>query len=388
GWTARSATVGGDLTWVDSAQRDGGWGSDVDAVRPDYDGAWVGGIVPALLGRAGAGWLPEPLADAEGTVLLVLDGLGWRMLEVHRERLLTVAGMTGGPIRTVVPSTTAAGLTSISTGVPPATHGIVGYRIRAGGQPLNVLRWPSENGPDPQAVQPVRPFLGREIPVVTRAEFRGSGFTRAHLRGTTLIGWKTTSALVTHVRGLAGPKRRFAYAYYDGIDKVAHEFGLRNAFLPAELSAVDRLVADLLDALPDTWALLVTADHGQVHVGADAVVALDAVAAYVAAYAGEGRFRTLHARTGKARDLHAACADTYGDRAWVLSRDELFDGGWLGPGGSLAVRGRVGDVILAAREPVMFVDPGLAKEASMRSHHGSMTADEMIVPLLAARGRA
>ncbi len=131
-----------------------------------------------------------------------------------------------------------------------------------------------------------------------------------------------------------------------------------------------------------------TADHGQVHVDADGVVGLAEVAGMVAAYAGEGRFRTLHARAGAVADLRAACEQVYGDRAWVFSRERLFDEGWLGPRAGLEVRSRIGDVVLAAREPVIFSDPDHPHEAAMRSHHGSLTAGEMLVPLLAGRGRA
>ena len=43
------------------------------------------------------------------------------------------------------------------------------------------------------------------------------------------------------------------------------------------------------------------------------------------------------------------------------------------------------DVVLAARGPVAFVDPRLPREAHLISAHGSMTAAEMQVPLLAGR---
>ena len=358
----------------------------MEPIRPDYGGAWTGGVIPALLDGLVAPWLPEPLTDARGVLLLVCDGLGWEMTQAHAAQLPAIGSLQGDAITTVVPSTTAAGLTSIATGVPPSKHGLTGYRIRVAGEPLNVLQWPGRTGPDPTVVQPVAPFMGRNVPVVTRAEFRHSGFTQAHLRNTTLIGWRTTSAVVEHCRRLARSDHEIVYAYYDGVDKVAHEYGLKNEFLLTELTATDRLVADLLSVLPADWALLLTADHGQVQVEQDGVVGLDAVDGLVASYSGEGRFRTLHARSGASAELAAACVQAYGDVAWVFTRDRLFDEGWLGEGASLAVRGRVGDVILAAREPVIFLDPDLEPEATMRSHHGSLTAAEMYVPLLAGRG--
>ena len=58
----------------------------------------------------------------------------------------------------------------------------------------------------------------------------------------------------------------FVYAYYDGIDKVAHEYGL-DFFYDAELVFVDRMVEYLIETLPAGAALVITADHGQVDVG-------------------------------------------------------------------------------------------------------------------------
>ena len=44
--------------------------------------------------------------------------------------------------------------------------------------------------------------------------------------------------------------------------------------------------------------------------------------------------------------------------------------------------------MLAAREPVAFVDPAMPQETTLIAMHGSLTPDEMHVPLLAARGHA
>ncbi|HWB72516.1 MAG TPA: alkaline phosphatase family protein [Egibacteraceae bacterium] len=361
----------------------------MEPVRPDYAGAWIGAVVPALLGGQPATWLPEPTVGAASHVLLVLDGLGWHAIEGHRQRLPTLAAMAGSPVTAVAPSTTAAGLTSICTGLTPAEHGVVGYRMRVGGQVLNVLRWHGGDGwsPDPAGVQPIPPFLGKKVPVVTRAEFRKSGFTLAHLRGSRLPGWRTTATLVEHCRRLVDGGERFVYAYYDGVDKVSHEYGLLDGFFAAELGAADRLVADLLDVLPETCVLVVTADHGQVHVGTDATLELKALDPLIATYSGEGRFRSLHARVGAARDLLTAAQEAFGEVAWVFTRDQLFDEGWMGSGAAAEVRSRVGDVVLAARTATAFVDPTDPLEASLVGRHGSLTPDEMIVPLLAARGR-
>ena len=194
--------------------------------------------------------------------------------------------------------------------------------------------------------------------------------------------------LVQHVRRLVAGGAGFVYAYYPGVDEVAHAYGLGEPYLPAELAATDALVGDLLDALPDDVALVVTADHGQVHVGAEGWIGLGPLDAMVEAYSGDGRFRYLHARKGAAGDLVAAARERHAGDAWVLTRDQLLDEGWLGPEPLPATRRRVGDVVLAARTGVGFVDPTLPREAELISAHGSLTTAEMLVPLVASRGRA
>jgi hypothetical protein len=362
--------------------------TQVNPTVPDYHGAWVGGLLPGLRASTPPAWMPDPVrGDADIFLVLVLDGLGWRMLTEREELAPTMCSMEGGPITTVAPSTTAAALTSITTGATPAEHGVVGYRFRVGGQVMNALRWQydgEKRGPKPTEVQAITPFGGYDTPVVSKAEFATTGFTAAHLRGGTLHGWRTPATIVTRCRNLLAEGHRMVYAYYDGIDRVSHAFGLADDFLRDEIRATDRLVAELLDVLPARGALVVTADHGQVDVGAAGQRSLDAVAPLVAAYSGEGRFRSLHARTGAAGELLAAARECFGDLAWVRSRDEVVAEGWLGHRMNRTVAGRLGDVVLAAREPVAFVDPGYLQEATLESMHGSLTDDEMLVPLLAA----
>ena len=92
--------------------------------------------------------------------------------------------------------------------------------------------------------------------------------------------------------------------------------------------------------------------------------------------------------SGAAGELHAAAAELVGGDAWVFTRERLFDEGWLGPDPIGPARARVGDVVLAAKTAVGFVDPTFPRETGLRSAHGSLTPAEMEVPLLSGRGRA
>ena len=367
---------------------------------PDYGGACVDQVVSTVLrsGRGGSAatretapaWLPEPAVGATQAVVLVLDGLGWAQLKERPGLAPTMNSMAGGPVTTVAPSTTAAALTSITTGCPPATHGIVGYRLRVDADRiLNVLRWKTTAGDartaiPPEGFQSLEAFASTKPPVVTRAEVAESGFTRAHMAGARMYGWRMPSTLVATVRALLADGERFVYAYYDGVDKVAHEFGFGPTY-DAELVAADRLVHDLIDALPTGAALVVVSDHGQVDVG-DRVVTLDAdIADRTTMLSGEGRFRWLHARPGMLEAVASAAHRRYDDAAWVRTRDEAVAEGWFGGELSDVVAHRLGDVVIAPSDPVAILDPADPGEQWMRCRHGSLTPEEMLVPLLASR---
>jgi predicted AlkP superfamily pyrophosphatase or phosphodiesterase len=321
--------------------------------------------------------------------LLALDGLGWDQLEARRALAPTLATMAGDAITTVAPSTTATALSSLTLGCPPGEHGVVGYRINVRGDVLNVLRWQTPAGDardviPPDVIQGRPAFRGHRPPVVTRAEFAGTGFTLAHLVDVQFHGYRMTSTLVTEVKGLLRHGAPFVYAYYDGIDKVAHEYGLGEHY-DAELAAADRLVAELLGVLPAGACLVVTSDHGEMQIG-DAIVPIDDdVMRHVQLLSGEGRFRWLHARPGEVDDLHAAALACHGDRAWVRTRDEVVAEEWFGPKVSEAAAARFGDVVLAANDPVAFEDPADTGPYRLQARHGSLTSAEMRVPLLAAR---
>src|SRR6202034_3880703 len=258
----------------------------------------------------------------------------------------------GGPITSVAPSTTACALTTLVTGKTPAEHGVVVYRVAVDGEVMNVLQW-SGRGADARMTvpaakfQPCPSFPGSHgpVPVVTRQDYGPTGFTAAHLGRVELHRWYTPAGLVTTVRQLAAAGAPFVYAYYEGIDKVAHAEGL-GPFYDDELRAADRLVGDVLEALPSGSVLVVTADHGQVDVGDSVELLGPEIMEGVTLISGEGRFRWLHVRPGATGDTAETAAALHGDVAWVRTREQIIDEGWLGGVPSPEVASRLGDVAL------------------------------------------
>ena len=356
---------------------------------PDYAGRCISNVVPAIVGRSAL--LPELARSASQIVLLVLDGLGWTQLQSRREIAPTLAAMQGGPITSVAPSTTSTALTSIVTGTPPAVHGVVGYRLRvADDRVLNILRWRTADGDARQTLparelqtQPAFPGAAQPVPVVTKAEFASTGFSAA-MGIRRMLGYYAPSSIAVEVGQLLRDGEPLVYAYYDGVDKIAHAHGFGDHY-DAEVANADRLVAQIAAQLPPGAALLVTADHGQVDVGDDTIALHDDVLEHTALLSGEGRFTWLHARPGRLDALLERCRTRYADVADVRTRDELVDAGWFGGPLAPVVAERLGDVALVARKPIAFLDPTDTGSHTLRCRHGALTEDELLVPLLAAR---
>ena len=360
---------------------------------PDYGGGCVSNIIPAILGPRGTaelpGWMPTAVQGAGQVVLLILDGLGWNQLQQRISMCPTIATMSGSSITTIAPSTTVSALTSITTGLAPGEHGLIGYRMNMGGRVMQMLRWGDDKGDlrlmyPPDVIQPCPPFMGSAIPVLSKSELEGTAFTEAHLRGSRAYGWRSASSIAVQVRDLLNSGNSFIYAYYDGIDKIAHERGF-GEYYDAELRQADRLVADVASVLLPGSVLLITADHGQVQVGTNTTKLHAEVASLITFQSGEGRFRWLHTRPNSVDDLLAVARENYGDVAWVMRREELIDGGWFGPRVSDAARQRLGDVALIAHAPTSFDDSADSGPFPLMCRHGALTDDELDVPLLALR---
>ena len=363
-----------------------------DLVLPDYDGACTANVMRPLVEDPDnvPDWFPTRLDGVEQIVLLVLDGLGWHQMQERRDMLRGLSRMDAAMITTVAPTTTATALTSISTGLPPGEHGVIGYRMHLEGDDvLNVLRWSTLKGDaretiPPETIQHDVAFGGQRPPIVVRAEFRDSGFTRAHLGGCRHVPYRMPSTLVAEILNQLGRGEPFVYAYYDGIDKVAHEYGL-NTFFDSELVFVDRMVEYLVTSLPPGAALVITADHGEVDVGDRVLPPHPEVLSHTRAQSGEARFRWLHAVAGAEAALFDAATQHHGDVAWVVTRERVIDEAWFGPKVLPGPLSRLGDVALVAREDVAFEDPADTGPFHLQGRHGSMTAAEVHVPLLIAR---
>ncbi|WP_395640020.1 alkaline phosphatase family protein [Pseudolysinimonas sp.] len=332
------------------------------------------------------------LPSVRHAVVLLVDGLGSVSLAAHRgyaRRLL--AAPKASTIQTVFPSTTASALASLTTGVLPGVHGLIGYLgfDSSGDRVVNSL---TGFGPDldPGTWQRVPTLFEQArdagIPAfaVGPGRYRDSGFTAAVLRGAEYRAGESLAARLGEVRRIhAAAERSLTYVYAPELDVAAHASGIASGAWSAALEDVDAAVGELVARLGRDVGLLVTGDHGGLDIPRDAHLIVDpALLDGVRHVSGEPRCLALHLERGAvAEDVRDRWQAAEGGRAWIATRDEAIAAGFFGDVDD-DVLPRIGDVLVAARRRVAYYLDENDRGRGMVGQHGSLTPEEMAVPLL------
>lgn len=405
-------------------------------VLPDYAGFSIASIAPTIASMLGvdlegsAPALPERLwtdlsTGVECVVLLILDAVGYIQLKPHVAtdtspfaRLARCGRFF--PLTSVFPSTTVSALSSIRTGRSPLGHGFLGTTLLLSEQGVlaNMLKlapaahtgagslenwgWdPAEFITVPSLAQQLA-AAGIDTVVHTRLHFIASTLTKILLKGVDdLRGYLHLSDLWINLRRTLtqrpGNQPLFVDVYWSGVDDTSHVYGADNQYVPSALRHFGRsLEQDFLSTLsPETRArtlLIVAADHGQIATPSNHVVHLPdhpgLLDTLLLPPAGESRAAYLYVRPGQERALRAYVKEHLEDQFTLLETDRALEAGLWGHPDEITptLRGRLGDLILVAKHNArLSTRPKPDDGARLLGHHGSLTPEEMLVPLLMVR---
>jgi hypothetical protein len=368
-------------------------------VAPPYGRSALSDLLPSVLAALDVPDEPDVLGiqPVSRACILLVDGLGSEQLREHADAAPFLASLlaTGRVLSAGFPATTATSLASVGTGLPPGSHGMLGYQVRVPGEErlLNALFW--DGAVDPRVWQPEPTAFQRAtaddvaVTQVAPGKLRNSGLTNAALRGARFAPAETAGERVARsIEALLADERSIVYTYYGDLDATGHRNGCRSDAWQLQLSHVDKLVEQLAARLPAGAALFVTADHGMVDAGSGDRIDVDADADLnegLLLLGGEARARHVYARPGAADDVVAAWCERLAGRAWVLSREEAVTAGWFGPVAE-RILPRIGDAVAAARDHTALVATRREPiESSLVGVHGSLSDAEQFVPLLEVR---
>jgi len=327
------------------------------------------------------------LPEAQRYVVVLLDGLGLANLMDDPSLTPALGGLDAMELAVGLPSTTAASLTSLITGVDTAQHGIVGYSFRSRpGVVMHTMTWDDPQC-RPEDAQPMATWFERlNLPTaaVVPQIFATSGLTRAVLRGADFIGvtdeknWQARAEQAAQVVA----NHPLTYVYERSLDHIGHLRGWRSHAWRRQLARVDGFIRGLRETLPPSTGLVVTADHGMVDVPTTHRVVIEREPELIAGVdliAGEARLRHLYTTTPDA--VAQRWSRWWGARADVRIRALALP--WFGENSPTdAVADRLGDVVVAIQGDWAALTTTRPAEASMTGLHGSTSVEECVVPLL------
>lgn len=362
---------------------------------PRYGSGSLADLTASVLGTLGVPGATNSLglAPLPRVCVLVIDGLGWDLLRAHPAEAPFLNSCADRPLTAGLPATTATSLGSISTGLPPGGHGLLGFQVAVPGtgRLLNCLKWqddlvePTEFQPAPTVYERAASD-GVATSYIALGLYRDTGLSRATTRGATYIAASGLGQLVAQAeQALRQGDRAYVTVYHADLDSTGHQFGCASPHWRHQLRFMDMLAEQIAAVLPSGAALYVTGDHGMTdpveRVDVDTVPELNAG---IAMLGGDARCRYVYTEPGAEADVLAAWRAILGDRAWVASRDEAVAAGWFGPVVP-ALLPRIGDVVAVPFTDLAIVastrEPWLERLIGM---HGSLVSAEQLVPLATA----
>ncbi len=366
------------------------------------------------------------LRGIKKVVVILLDGFGYKMwLDANSEpgffRRLSEKGLLM-PITTVFPSTTAAGITTISTGLEPGQHGLPEWVVYMKEIKLIINTLPftmfvSEKRVDLGELNYNSKVLykgntiyarlkdaGVKAFAIIEKDLIGSAYTKLTKKGSTQFPFIKPTDGIIKLRELINSEKGPAYIHFysDNIDKVTHVYGPFTEQSRSEIAAISHAFEQNLLRKVDPKAasetlILVTADHGHISVDPNKTVYLNddrRLLKYLATDngnkilpTGSARNVFLHIDKEYLTDAFEYLTEKFGGSAWVIYSKDAIKMGLFGtskPRRRLV--DRIGDIILIPNSNgLIWYEHVKGKKHELKGVHGGLSEDEMLIPLGMAR---
>ncbi len=381
-------------------------------VKPFYNGYCILNITNTILKHFGIesknslrGSYDYFFDGANSVVLFIIDALGLNLIKKAMSVLkldafeqLANEGLFI-PLTSVFPSTTAVALPSLSTGITPSEHGLLGYRFysKKYGFLINSLFGKVANTQncaiqiDTNWYMPVKTSFeklrenGVKSFVVTKIDYIRSHFEKALYRGAEEIPYLTSSDMFARIEYLLKTNEPPLYinAYWWAIDALSHRYGPFSEEVFKELIELNSMLSLFIEKLKKDTLLILTADHGQLLSPEEKNISL-------AEYA--GLEKTLMLPVSDLRAPYVYVRGKLDKSAFselqnvdILTNGEAFEAGYFGPSKNFSER--VGDFVLIIKDDKNYSYLNPNEEIKMKGKHGGLSENEMLVPLFMYRKR-
>lgn len=352
----------------------------------------LGDVLISALGSVLGESNPLNLAKKRSVCVILVDGLGSHNLKSSGAHAGFLNSKPSIPASCYFPATTAASIVSFSTGTPPWENKFIGYQIfeRKTQTKRNLLTgWDSsDTAREFQTLQTVSEMAleqSVEFHTVAPAAYQDSGFTAATMRGSEFHGTKSLEERFEITKKLLfDAKQKVVYLYIPELDQLAHAKGWQSQSWLSKLEDVDAEISSLAGGLNKHAAVLVTADHGVVDVPHSNHVYIDQHLDKEMLLDVGGDTRALYLYLSEPDDTArhlATLEEAVGDSCYVVTPQDLIEAGYWPQGYE---GDSVPDILILAKKEVALYHRDFAKKKSLEmiGHHGSITQQEMNIPLI------
>lgn len=348
--------------------------------------------------------LPPPeLGGSQNIVLLVIDGLGYDYLTGTSRQDTILHEHLAGKLTSVFPSTTAAAITAISTGLAPQQHGITGWfmYLKEMGTVSAILPFTPRYGGDSFTRHKIdrkkifdRPRLADRIQADAYIVMPHSLVASDTLGRAIQIPHQNFGDCLRLVQAVISldERQKYIYAYWPGFDSISHKKGNGSRQTADHFYALAQKIHLFVKAIQGTdTTLIVTADHGFIdapesrwlwlkdHPRLEETLTLPLCGEPRAAYCYVRPERVAQFEAYVREEL-AYCCDLH--RSEQAIADNYF--GLFEPHPRLA--DRVGDYILVMKENYVLKETIWGESENRHiGYHGGVSSGEMFVPLIVIR---
>jgi len=381
-------------------------------IKPRYDSGGFAGI-PMRIENAFTS------SNYDAVVLFLIDGFGWRFFERFQDAPFIKSIAKHGKIEKLTsqfPSTTAAHVTTIHTGLPVGVSGVhewfyyepqvdaiiapLLFSYAGNGKQMDTLK---ASGVQPASLYPQGQFypqlrrMGVTPYVFGSNEYTPSTYSSVVMDGAESRSFKSLSEALVNVGLLIEKQTQPIYVnlYFDKIDALAHEYGPTSPQTEAEIESFLLMMEHYFERIFDgkkRVLFLMTADHGQVEIDPQTTIYLNTHPNFKGfeKFIKKNRKGELLVPAGSARDMFLYIHDEMLDealsfltrqlagRADVVKTEALIAEGYFGTEVSSRFRERVGNLIVLPYryESVWWYEKD-KYEQKFYGHHGGLTSQEM-----------
>ena len=201
----------------------------------------------------------------EKIFLLLIDAMGISIIEDLLPKDSFIRKHIRYSCPTVFPTTTTAATTSIRNGKAPIENAWIGWSQYLKEVDDIIIPFRSKSYYSDKEYK--GDVFFKNIPV----EFTDDELNKKGIGATTINpafdpdGCKSIRQMCSRLRKYSyGNEYKYIYAYWDKLDSIMHEKGVRSKKAIDHIAKLDKYIKQLCENLSDDTVLVVTADHGQI----------------------------------------------------------------------------------------------------------------------------